>query len=93
MDAIRSRFPKLVRIETTNACNARCVICPHPDLQRPITHMDSALFERVIDECAAEGCRQVHLHNFGEPLMDQTIEECFYPRAAAFPRLVHANTQ
>ena len=69
------RFPPLVRIETTNACNARCTICPHRSLKRPIQRMDDTLFTRVIDECAAAGCRQVHLHNFGEPLLDKDLEQ------------------
>jgi MoaA/NifB/PqqE/SkfB family radical SAM enzyme len=69
------RFPSLVRIETTNACNARCTICPHRSLKRPIARMDDAMFGQIVDECAAAGCRQVHLHNFGEPLLDKSLED------------------
>lgn len=69
------RFPPLVRIETTNACNARCTICPHHRLQRPIRRMDDGLYRQIIDECAAGGCKQVHLHNFGEPLLDKSLED------------------
>lgn len=65
----------MVRLETTNACNAKCVICPHRDMRRPITTMDDGLYGRLIDQCAAAGCREVHLHNFGEPLLDKRIEE------------------
>jgi sulfatase maturation enzyme AslB (radical SAM superfamily) len=75
MDGVRSRFPPVVRIETTNACNARCTICPHRRMQRPIVRMEDPLYRRLIDECAGEGCREVHLHNFGEPLMDKDLEE------------------
>ncbi len=67
-------FPSVVRIETTNACNAKCIICPHSTIGRPIQHMDDRLFERIIDECAQFGCKEVHLHNFGEPLMDKKLE-------------------
>jgi len=73
-DATRGRFPAVVRIETTNACNARCVICPHKDMNRPIRQMDDALFDRILDECAAARCREIHLHNFGEPLLDKRLE-------------------
>jgi hypothetical protein len=69
------RFPSVVRIETTNACNAKCVICPHRAIQRPIQRMDDGLFERIIDECAQGGCKEVHLHNFGEPLLDRRLED------------------
>ncbi len=74
-DAVRVPFPAVVRIETTNACNARCVICPHKDMARPVRHMDDALYGRVIDECAASRCREIHLHNFGEPLLDKQLED------------------
>ncbi len=74
-DLALGRFPAVVRIETTNACNARCTICPHGDLKRPIRRMDDDLFARIIDECGACGCKEVHLHNFGEPLLDQHLEQ------------------
>ncbi len=74
-DVTRGPFPAVVRIETTNACNARCVICPHQKMNRPIRQMDDALFGRIVDECAAERCREIHLHNFGEPLLDKRLED------------------
>jgi hypothetical protein len=75
MDLALGRFPSLVRIETTNACNARCAICPHHVMRRPVRQMDDALFTRVVDECARGGCRQIHLHNIGEPLLDPRLAE------------------
>jgi hypothetical protein len=75
LDAAQGGFPAVVRLETTNACNARCVICPHREMHRPITTMDEGLYAPLIDECAAAGCREVHLHNFGEPLLDKHIED------------------
>jgi radical SAM protein with 4Fe4S-binding SPASM domain len=74
-DLAAGRFPAVVRIETTNACNARCVICPHRDLKRPIERMEDDLFTRIIDECARHNCPEVHLHNFGEPLLDKHLED------------------
>lgn len=74
-DAMRGSFPAVVRIETTNACNARCVICPHKDMARPVQHMDDALFERIVNECGANRCKEIHLHNFGEPLLDKRLED------------------
>jgi hypothetical protein len=75
MDVLKRRFPPVVRLETTNACNAKCTICPHRQMQRPVATMDRELYNRLIDECAAAGCREVHLHNFGEPMLDKHIEE------------------
>lgn len=75
LDAVQGSFPAVVRLETTNACNARCIICPHREMKRAITTMDDSLYTRLIDECAANRCREVHLHNFGEPLLDKRIED------------------
>jgi pyruvate-formate lyase-activating enzyme len=75
MEAALRRFPPVVRIETTNACNAHCTICPHRAMQRPLREMDDGLFALVVDECARSGCREIHLHNFGEPLLDPRLAE------------------
>jgi radical SAM protein with 4Fe4S-binding SPASM domain len=72
-DLALSRFPNTVRIETTNACNAKCVICPHRQMHRPVCNMDDALYEKIIDECSAHNCGNIHLHNFGEPLLDRNL--------------------
>ena len=74
-DWIRPGFPETVRVETTNACNARCVICPHQSMERAVQRMDDPLYERIVDECAEGGCREMHLHNFGEPLLDRHLED------------------
>jgi sulfatase maturation enzyme AslB (radical SAM superfamily) len=74
-DAARGSFPAVVRIETTSACNAQCVICPHPDMQRRPQPMEESLYQRLINECSESGCREVHLHNFGEPLLDRRLEQ------------------
>jgi len=70
-----SRFPRTVRIETTNACNAKCIICPHRKMERPVSYMGYALYEKIIDECSRYNCRSIHLHNFGEPLLDKNLAE------------------
>lgn len=74
-DLVRPRFPSIIRIETTNACNARCTICPHPTMTRQVARMDEGLFRRIVDECARRRARQLHLHNFGEPLLDNHLED------------------
>jgi MoaA/NifB/PqqE/SkfB family radical SAM enzyme len=35
--------------------------------------MDDALYEKIIDECSKYNCGNVHLHNFGEPLLDKKL--------------------
>ena len=42
---------------------------------RPKTFMQQELFEKVVRECAAGGCKLMHLHGFGEPLLDKQLPE------------------
>lgn len=87
-DLLRSGFPPVVRVETTNACNARCTICPHRTMGRPIRQMDESLYRRILDECAAARCGEVHLHNFGEPLLDRRLEErVAYAKQKGIPKV------
>jgi MoaA/NifB/PqqE/SkfB family radical SAM enzyme len=72
-NSIINKFPDTVQIETTNACNSKCIICPHKRMGRTIKTMDDDIFMKVIDECAKYKCGNVHLHNFGEPLLDKKI--------------------
>ncbi|MBI5675008.1 MAG: radical SAM protein [Nitrospirae bacterium] len=73
-DICLQSFPKTVRIETTNACNSQCTICPHHKMIRPTKIMEESLFFNIIDECAENRCKEVHLHNFGEPFLDKRLE-------------------
>ena len=69
------RFPKKVRIESTNHCNAKCITCPHPSQTRKLGIMDMDFYEQVLEQCVREGARELHLHNFGEPLIDKSLPE------------------
>jgi radical SAM protein with 4Fe4S-binding SPASM domain len=50
LDRCRSRNPYVFNIETTNACNMTCEMCPRTKMTRRIQHMDVELFQRVIDQ-------------------------------------------
>jgi MoaA/NifB/PqqE/SkfB family radical SAM enzyme len=69
----RSRFPSTLSIETTNACNAHCIMCPREKMTRPIGLMKQELFERIADEASGLGVKRIQLMHFGEPLMDNTL--------------------
>ena len=62
--------PPNIRIETTNQCNANCVTCPRDEMTRKLGIMDMGLYEKIIHECTQTPIRTLHLHNFGEPLLD-----------------------
>jgi MoaA/NifB/PqqE/SkfB family radical SAM enzyme len=62
--------PKVVYAESTNACNATCVMCPRDEMHRAIGIMTMDLFKKIADECADWGVEEMRLHNFGEPMID-----------------------
>jgi radical SAM protein with 4Fe4S-binding SPASM domain len=75
-------LPDIVQIESTNLCNAKCVFCPRDDMQRRQGVMEMALFQKVVDECAALGIKHVRVHNYGEPFLDkQLVEKVRYAKS------------
>ncbi len=70
-----ARFPGTVRVENTNHCNANCITCTRELMKRPTGFMDMGLFRKIVDECAANRVRKLHLHNFGEPMLDKRLSE------------------
>ena len=34
------KFPRLLSIELTTACNSSCIMCPRPRMKRRIAHME-----------------------------------------------------
>ncbi len=71
-------YPLEVTIETTGKCNARCVFCPHHELERRNEYMSDALFMRIIDQLKEiPKTHYYYLSPFkvNEPLMDKQIFE------------------
>jgi len=75
MSLYRGKFPRTVRVETTNHCQADCSFCPRSTIGRAKGFMKQDLFEKVVAECVEGGCRLMHLHGFGEPLLDKQLPE------------------
>ena len=72
-----SEFPKQVWIENTNHCNATCVMCPRELQTRAKRIMSFDLYEKLINEISqySHTVERVHMHNFGEPLLDKRLAE------------------
>jgi radical SAM protein with 4Fe4S-binding SPASM domain len=88
MSVYRRRFPRTVRVETTNHCQAACSFCPRDSIGRPKTFMKQEMFEHIVDECVVGGCRLMHLHGFGEPLLDKQLPERIkFAKEAGIPRV------
>jgi len=66
-------FPRVVAAETTNLCNARCVMCPYPGMKRTKGFMAMPLYRKIVDECALHPGIELRLSGFGEPLLDPDL--------------------
>ena len=68
-------LPKVIYVETTNRCNAACVMCPHRFLSRKIMDMPKAVFDKVMNDLHGVDLSgtQLFLHKEGEPLCDENI--------------------
>ncbi len=63
---------KEIRIENTNACGYKCVMCPREKQTRKIGYMPIGDLSFVLDRIGPfEG--NFHLHGFGEPLLDRSL--------------------
>jgi MoaA/NifB/PqqE/SkfB family radical SAM enzyme len=67
-------YPETVLVETTNACNSTCRLCPVGEGRRTrkVTALDAELFGRFIDDVAPY-TQKVHFQNWGEPLLDKRL--------------------
>lgn len=84
-DMAAQPFPRGIQLQTINACNAACQMCPYPLYKDvfPRGRMDDALFEKLTDEIASR--KEVHtfvpmLQN--EPFLDKKL----FDKIAAFKR-------
>lgn len=70
-----SDFPLHLDIETTNACNLKCPMCPRNSTayRQKSGYMDFAFYCRLISEGAENGLCSVKLNYLGEPLMHKDV--------------------
>jgi molybdenum cofactor biosynthesis enzyme MoaA len=66
-------FPRLVSVETTNHCNAKCIFCPNNALARDKGPMDDDLFEKIIEDCRAFPLEAIEPFLQGDPFSDPQI--------------------
>lgn len=69
-----SPYPSIVHIETTNLCNAGCVMCPHDNMKRRTGMMDDDLYKKIIYECVRGKVENVWTFMMGEPLLDKDLQ-------------------
>lgn len=80
-------LPTQLAIETVNRCNAACVMCPYPTLERQKGVMSSEVHRLIVDKVAAWGAPiQFITHaGMGEPFLDKTIFEKVVYEKQVFP--------
>lgn len=64
-----------VRIENTNYCNSKCVICPREKMTRQKTIMPMDHFAYLAKQAKDLGAKTISVFGFGEPLIDNEIVE------------------
>ncbi len=72
-------YPRLVAVETTNHCNAKCVFCPNNALARDKGPMADDVFEKIIEDCREFPLEAIEPFIQGDPFSDPQI----------LPRLEH----
>jgi radical SAM protein with 4Fe4S-binding SPASM domain len=73
-NSIIPEYPIFLIIEPTNNCNFHCIMCPRPNMTRPVGNMNFDLFKKIIDEVQGK-VEFIWLHFFGEPLMNKKITD------------------
>lgn len=61
--------PTLIQIESSTACDAKCVFCPHAKLKRPPGSMSDILFEKILIQTKEMQIGEILLFLNGEPLI------------------------
>jgi radical SAM protein with 4Fe4S-binding SPASM domain len=70
-------FPRAVEIQTISACNARCVVCPHPRVSQelPSGFMDMGMFRDIVDQVDPLWGTKIIPYLNSEPMLDPFIVE------------------
>ncbi|MGQ9517887.1 MAG: radical SAM/SPASM domain-containing protein [Anaerolineae bacterium] len=69
-------YPHRMYLESTNACNLRCIMCPtgRGEAKRKKGFMDWRLFTQIVDEMAPH-VETTTLHIWGEPLLHPQLPD------------------
>lgn len=85
-------MPLRLWVETTNACNLKCVMCPNrcvPDSQKGLLPL--SVFKKIVDE-ARGFVNDMYLHHRGEPLLNPNLFDMLaYARKAGIKTRFHSN--
>jgi len=66
-------LPQNFIIETTNLCNAKCIMCGHKNMKREKCVIDAEVFREIVNDAKNCGIKRITLQGYGEPLLDRDI--------------------
>jgi radical SAM protein with 4Fe4S-binding SPASM domain len=80
-------LPRQLAIETVNHCNAACIMCPYPTLQRQKGVMSQEVHKLIVDKVKAWGAPISFITHagMGEPLTDRAIHGKIAYEKSVFP--------
>jgi len=66
--------PRILQIENTNLCNAKCVMCPHVVMKREKKLMSFEDFKKIVDNVLnSYDIKRITMNGFGEPFVDKGV--------------------
>lgn len=72
----RTMQPRILQIENTNLCNAKCIMCPHTIMKRRGEIMKLENFKKIVDNTVMHyPIKRLTITGFGEPFVDKGIVE------------------
>lgn len=69
-------YPMNIQLETVGSCNAKCIFCPHDELDRKLEAMSDDLFEKIVNDATAipsSSPLNFFMNVVNEPFMDKKI--------------------
>lgn len=91
-DMAASPFPRFIQLQTINACQAACTMCPYPTFAKVFERgrMADDLFEKVIGEIAGQPTVRTFVPMLqNEPLLDKRL----FDRIARFKEVTGGRVQ
>ena len=83
-------YPKILMVELTNKCNARCVYCGRQYDSRPSQNMDFSLFKKIVDSCPS--ATELHPQGIGEPLLyPKIVDAVTYAKNKNLKIIIYTN--
>lgn len=80
-------LPRQLAIETINHCNAACIMCPYPTLERQKGVMSAEVHKMIVDKVKDWGAPITSISHagMGEPLIDRAIHQKVVYEKSVFP--------